>query len=281
MPSLRFALIGAAGFVAPRHLQAIHDVGGKLVAACDISDSVGVLDKFDRSTLFCTDESEFAHCLYANRVDWLVVCTPNYLHVRHTLLGLRNGANVLCEKPIALTAAGLDTLEIAECTMERRVYTVLQLRHMPKLLALKQSGAVGSEPAQVTLTYNTPRGPWYDKSWKGDAKSSGGLITNIGIHMLDLLLWIFGDVVDAKVRVNEPRIVGGDLQLTRANVSWLLAVEPTAKPMRLLTVNGVNVEFTDGFEGLHRKVYEETLAGRGHGIADARPAVELAQRLRG
>lgn len=290
MTQPRFALIGAAGFVAPRHLQAIKDVGGKLVAALDPHDSVGILDKFDRETAFFTDEHRFERHLEKlrsedNGIDWLTVCSPNYLHHAHTWMGLRSGARVICEKPLVLNPTNLDMLADIERQYqernERRVFTVLQLRHVESLQALRARWT--SRPfmpvsAQVILDYITPRGPWYDRSWKSDKLKSGGIVTNIGIHMLDLLIWLFGKPRSESGNIGR-RSAAGEITFEDADVKWNLSLDGE-RARRLLTVDGVHVPI-DGFEDLHTMVYRETLAGRGHGIEDARPAVELAARLRG
>jgi UDP-N-acetyl-2-amino-2-deoxyglucuronate dehydrogenase len=277
-----FALTGVAGFVAPRHLQAIKDVGGTLVAALDPNDSVGILDKFDRNTQFFTSPERFERFLMTHATDWLSVCSPNYVHDAHARLGLHSGANVLCEKPLCLSPWNLDALEETEHKTGRRVYTVLQLRHLPKLQGLYP--LFEKSMHKVQLKYVTPRGAWYHQSWKGDTDLSGGLITNIGIHMLDMLLWIFGPCDKMAVSARTSTRVMGTLSLARADVTWLLSIDgvdsPDGQGFRHLIVDGEPREFSDGFAGLHTKVYEETLAGRGHGIADARPAVELAYRLR-
>ena len=295
----RFALIGAAGFVAPRHMQAIKDVGGKLVAALDPHDSVGVLDRFDRETEFFTEPERFERHLEklrreGNGIDWLTVCSPNYLHDTHIRMGLRAGARVICEKPLVLDPRNLDALaEVEEksnrdayperdgyCNYERRVFTVLQLRHSTEMKNLREQ-TLTSGPRDVELFYSTPRGHWYDRSWKGDNEKSGGIITNIGIHMLDLLLWLFGpvDKIGETGRRADGRTASGNLYLDRAHVAWHLSIDTKHKAERTLSFGGTTWSVT-GFEDLHTTVYRETLAGRGHGIEDARPAVELAARLR-
>lgn len=294
MTAPRFALIGAAGFVAPRHLQAIKDVGGKLVAALDPHDAVGVLDRFDRETEFFTEPERFERHLEVlrregNPIDWLSVCSPNYLHDAHIRMGLRAGARVICEKPLVVEPKNIDALtEIEEefqdiVEHERRIFTVLQLRHMEVLKRLKENFQIhgGGKQHQIQLRYSTPRGRWYQRSWKGNEEKSGGLVMNIGVHMLDMLIWIYGpDVQHAGLleRPSPTRVVG-DIVLTHAYVHFDLSVADD-KPARVLTVNKTPIDFTTGFEGLHSTVYRETLAGRGHGIEDARPALELAYRLR-
>lgn len=288
MTTPRFALIGAAGFVAPRHMQAIKDVGGKLVAALDPHDSVGVLDKFDRETEFFTEPERFERHLEklrreGNGIDWLTVCSPNHLHDTHIRMGLRAGARVICEKPLVLDPKNLDALaEVEEkfraTNYDRRVFTVLQLRHAEEMKKLRAQVTTGYH--EVNLYYTTPRGHWYDRSWKGDNEKSGGIITNIGIHMLDLLLWLFGPVTGVAEPMHSERTVSGRLKFERAGVNWHLSIDSAHRAERTLSIGGTTWSIT-GFEDLHTTVYRETLAGRGHGIEDARPAVELAARLRG
>jgi UDP-N-acetyl-2-amino-2-deoxyglucuronate dehydrogenase len=290
MSQPRFALIGAAGFVAPRHMQAIKDVGGKLVAALDPHDAVGVLDRFDRETEFFTEPERFERHLEklrreGNGVDWLSVCSPNYLHDTHIRMGLRVGARVICEKPLVLDPKNLDALAYDEQAANqaanigvdnRQVFTVLQLRHAKLLQGLRD------EATHVRLHYITPRGRWFARSWKGDSEKSGGLLTNIGIHMLDFLLWKFGAERKTHVDTRLPDLVAGTSSFERAaTVDWTLSTGETAsgRSERWIEMYGQRVEFA-GFESLHSAVYRETLAGRGHGLEDARPAVELAARLR-
>ncbi len=290
MNAPRFALIGAAGFVAPRHLEAIRSVGGKLVAALDPHDAVGVLDRFDRETEFFTEPERFERHLEMLRregkpVDWVSICSPNYLHDSHIRMGLRAGARVICEKPIVLDPKNLTALasiekEYAEHGYERHIFTVLQLRHMPQLINLYNASRLAPKRSKVSLVYATPRGRWYHRSWKGDEEKSGGVLMNIGIHMLDALLWIWGaDMGGGGLLERSRGHVTGDLVLERAYVEFTLSVDGD-KPVRKLVVDGHEVDFTTGFEGLHDTVYAETLAGRGHGIEDARAAIELAARLR-
>lgn len=287
LPCLRFALIGAAGFVAPRHLQAIKDVGGKLVAALDPHDGVGALDHFDKDTEFFTDEHAFERHLErmnlaGNPVDWVVVCSPNFMHFSHIKMGLWCGARVLCEKPLVVNPNNLDRLVEVESAYnghagDHRVFTVLQLRHAPMLQQLRAEVAIGHH--NVRLVYTTPRGRWYERSWKGDVAKSGGIITNIGIHMLDLLLWLFGPVSKIDKVDIRPDTASGRLILDRADVEWDLSINRDHMPERTLSI-GPKTWSINGFENLHTAVYRETLAGRGHTIEDARPAVELAARLR-
>lgn len=291
----RFALIGAAGFVAPRHLEAIKHVGGKLVAALDPHDAVGVLDRYDRGTEFFTEPERFERHLEMLRradtpVDWLSICSPNYLHDSHIRMGLRAGAKVICEKPLVIDPKNLDALKDIESEyaddFQPRIFTVLQLRHMPRLVSLYNASRLvpSDKRARVGLYYATPRGRWYHRSWKGNEEKAGGIITNIGVHMLDALMWIWGTTPDdrgcwVQVSHRTSTQVRGLISLKRADVTFELSVDGD-KPTRKLTIDDYEVDFTAGFEGLHSTVYEDTLAGRGHGIEDARPAIELAHRLR-
>jgi UDP-N-acetyl-2-amino-2-deoxyglucuronate dehydrogenase len=294
-----FAITGVAGFVAPRHLQAIRDTGNRLVAATDPHDSVGVLDRFSFDVRFFTEIERFDRHLEKLRrgpapehVDYISVCSPNYLHDAHIRLALRVGAHVICEKPIVINPWNLDALQELERESGRTVNTVLQLRVHPELIALKQK--LDAEPRErvhdVCLTYITARGAWYQVSWKGSPERAGGLVTNIGIHFFDLLIWLFGSVKGCYLHQNHPTKMSGFLELERARVRWLLSTNAedlpfAAKPgvkttFRSITVDGSEVEFSEGFTDLHTRVYEEVLAGRGFRIADARPSVELSHRIR-
>lgn len=297
MTQKNFAITGVAGHVAPRHLQAIRDNGHRLIAALDPHDAVGVLDRFSLGTLFFTEPERFDRHLERlrrgpeeHRVHWLSVCSPNHLHDAHCRLGLRVRADVLCEKPLVLSPWNLDALEALEAETGHRVYTVLQLRAHDALVALRDriraEGTSGRR--DVVLSYVTARGPWYDVSWKGHAEKSGGIGTNIGIHLFDLVLWLFGGVVDARVHLSSARRMAGHLELERARVRWFLSVDAADLPAgaagpvhRAIVVDGSEVEFSSGFGELHTRVYERTLAGRGFGLSDARPSIELAHRLRG
>ena len=293
-----FAMTGVAGFVAPRHLQAIKDTGNRLIAAVDPHDNVGVLDRYSFDVRFFTEIERYDRHLEklrrgpeAGRVHYLSICSPNYLHDAHIRLALRVGAHAICEKPLVINPWNLDALEELEQETGRRVHTVLQLRLHPDLIALRERlRQAGSRPHDVCLTYVTARGPWYDVSWKGSDERSGGIVTNIGIHFFDLLLWLFGPATTCEVHVRDRRRVAGFLGLERANVRWLLSAESADLPFaaepgvrttfRSITVDGHDVEFSDSFNDLHTRVYEEVLAGRGFGIADSRPAIELSHRIR-
>jgi UDP-N-acetyl-2-amino-2-deoxyglucuronate dehydrogenase len=289
-----FAITGVAGFVAPRHLQAIKDVGGRLVAALDPHDSVGILDRYWGDAAFFTEFERFDRHIEklrrgtdAQRVHYVSICSPNHLHDAHIRFALRVGAHAICEKPLVLNPWNLDALEQLERESDRRVCTILQLRLHPAVAAFRESlRASGNRKHEVLLTYCTPRGRWYRHSWKGDAEKSGGVATNIGIHFYDLLIWLFGRVESSELHLREFARAGGTLELERGRVRWFLSIDGSDLPdgvkgtHRSMTVDGREVEFTEGFGDLHTRVYAETLAGRGFGIGDARPAVELVHRIR-
>lgn len=305
MTTRNFAITGVGGFVAPRHLQAIRDTGHRVVAAVDPNDSVGILDRFGFEIRYFKEVERFERHLDKlrrasedDRVHYVSICSPNHVHDAHVRLALRSGADALCEKPLVITPWNLDALEALEAETGRRVFTVLQLRLHPDLVALRDrlmaAGAGGRH--QVDLTYITSRGPWYDVSWKGSESHSGGIAMNIGIHFFDLLLWLFGSVRSSVVHHREPRCASGRLELDRADVTWFLSVDvddlpagtrgtpamPAARPAtyRMIRVDGTEVEFSEGFTDLHTRVYEGALAGRGFGIADARASIELVHRIR-
>lgn len=294
-----FGLIGAAGFVAPRHLRAIRDTDNRLVAAVDPHDSVGVLDRYFMDARFFTEIERFDRFLEklrrgpeAQRITHISVCSPNYLHDAHVRLALRVRAHAICEKPLVINPWNLDQLAELEQQYDRRVYTVLQLRLLPALQALRaQIQAERPErPHDVEVTYVTPRGPWYQTSWKGSEEKSGGVAMNIGVHIFDALLWIFGACEGLAVEQASPAHLSGTLALERARVRWILSVDHRDRPggaaisdragLRRMTVDGEPVDLATGFEDLHTRLYAETLAGRGFGIADARPSIALVHAIR-
>jgi UDP-N-acetyl-2-amino-2-deoxyglucuronate dehydrogenase len=292
-----FALIGAAGFVAPRHMKAILDNGGRLVAALDKSDSVGILDAYFPDCAFFTEFERFDRHLHkisrsGNRVEFVSICSPNYLHDAHIRFALRLGANAICEKPIVINPWNLEALEDIERETGKKTYTILQLRHHPAVIQLKEIVASASKDKvyDIDLTYITSRGGWYDVSWKGDESKSGGIVTNIGVHFFDMLLWIFGNVnkiVEVSVGKSE---ASGILELERARVNWYLSTDhaklPQAerdkgkKTFRSLRMDGLEIEFSDGFTELHTKSYQEILKGNGFGLSEAKPSIDLVYRLR-
>jgi len=294
-----FAITGVAGYVAPRHLQAIRDTGNRLVAALDPHDAVGILDRYFEEVAYFREFERFDRAIEklrrkaeGERLHYLSICSPNYLHDAHVRFALRVGADAICEKPLVLNPWNLDALAELEAETGRRVYNVLQLRLHPAIVALRERmrRPPPGKPHQVDLTYITSRGRWYGVSWKGAVEKSGGIATNIGIHFFDMLTWVFGPVQQWQVHLSRPTRAGGVLLLERATVRWFLSLERGDVPeeqrakgkttFRSLTVGGEEVEFSDGFADLHTAVYRDILAGGGFGIEDARPSVTLAHDLR-
>jgi UDP-N-acetyl-2-amino-2-deoxyglucuronate dehydrogenase len=290
-----FALIGAAGFVAPRHLKAIKDVGGTLVAAVDPRDSVGILDSYFPEAHFFVEFERFDRHLDKMRrrgegVPYVSVCSPNYLHDAHVRFALRSGADCICEKPLVLNPWNLDGLREIEADTGRRVFTILQLRLHPAIQALK--AAVEAEPHRihdVDMTYITSRGRWYHVSWKGDDEKSGGVATNIGVHFFDMLTHIFGPVTTSIVHVATRQQIAGYLECRSARVRWFLSVDSTDLPLhvpvgratyRSITIDDEEIEFSEGFTDLHSLSYQAVLNGNGFGIDDVRPSIEVVSRLR-
>lgn len=292
-----FALIGAGGYVALRHIKAIKETGNKLIAALDIHDSVGVLDNYFPEADFFTSFERFDRHLekqrrLGNKSDYLSVCSPNHLHDAHVRFGLRSGMDVICEKPIVLNPWNVDALAATENETGRKVFTILQLRFHPAVVALREKIAV-APPAKrykINLQYITPRGKWYHASWKGDVQKSGGVVTNIGIHFFDLLLWIFGDVQKNNVIEHSSTKASGELELKKADVNWMLSIDANDLPessrkkglrsLRLLGIEGEVIDFNDGFTDLHTRNYAEIIAGRGVGIQETRDVIELVHQMR-
>lgn len=294
-----FVITGVAGFVAPRHLEAIRATGNRLVAAVDPHDAVGVLDRYAFEVRFFTEIERFDRHLEKlrrgpedQRVHYLSICSPNYLHDAHIRMALRVGADAICEKPLVINPWNLDALQELERETGRRVNTILQLRLHAALRKLRERVET-SDPShryRVNLTYMTSRGRWYQVSWKGNLERSGGLATNIGIHFFDMLLWLFGPLRRVQVHVRDEWRTSGILELERADVTWAMSADPSDLPFeavagkkttfRSITVDGEEIEFSEGFTELHTRSYEEILAGRGFGIEDARPSIELAQKVR-
>ncbi|KGQ22408.1 Gfo/Idh/MocA family oxidoreductase [Thermus filiformis] len=287
---MKFALIGAAGYIAPRHLKAIREVGGDLLAALDPFDAVGVLDSYFPQAAFFTQTEELEAHLEDHPVDWVSIASPNHLHEAHVRLAFRHGADALCEKPLVTEVAALERLKALEERTGRRVYTVLQLRVHPALLALKERLDRERGIKEVVLTYVTGRGPWYLKSWKGDVRKSGGLATNIGIHFFDLLAWFFGPAEHLEVHARTDTVAAGYLALARARVRWFLSIDPSFVPepqrsqgkrtYRSIAIEGEEVEFSEGFTDLHTEVYRRTLAGKGFGLEDTWEAIRLTEAIR-
>lgn len=292
-----FGIIGIGGYVAPRHLKAIEETGNNLVAALDTNDSVGIIDSYFPSCNFYTEYERFDR--YVDKIrgtskglDYLSVCTPNYLHDSHIRFGLRNGCEVICEKPIVLNTWNIDSLQRMERETGHKVYTIFQLRLHPAVIAWKKK--IDSSPKDkifdVELTYITSRGLWYYTSWKGDTAKSGGIATNIGVHFYDMLSWIFGKVKENIVHVASHDRVAGMLLFERARVRYFLSINYDTIPpeikktgkrtYRNIVCDGEQVEFSEGFTELHTTSYKEILAGRGFGLEDARNCIEIVSNIR-
>jgi UDP-N-acetyl-2-amino-2-deoxyglucuronate dehydrogenase len=293
----KFALIGAAGYIAPRHMRAVKDTGNSLVSAYDINDSVGIIDSISPQSEFFTQFERFlehAHQLKRNpetALDYVAVCSPNYLHHSHIAAGLRLGCDVICEKPLVPTPAILDELALVEKETGKRVYNILQLRHHQAILDLKDKVAKehASKKYDVELTYITSRGNWYMESWKGDPRKSFGLATNIGVHFYDMLHFIFGKLQRNVVHYTSLHKAAGYLEYEKARVRWFLSIDANDLPdsvkgkkptYRSITVDGDEMEFSEGFTDLHTVSYQEILSGRGYGIEDARHCVETVNTIR-
>jgi len=292
----RFALIGAAGFVAPRHMKAIRDTGHDLVAALDPNDSVGIIDSYFPASDFFTEFERFDRHVdklrrKGRRVDYVSICSPNYLHDAHIRFALRNQAHAICEKPTVLNPWNLDALQEIERETGCRVFTIHQLRLHPTLIALRDRvSAAGNAAHDVDVTYITSRGHWYHTSWKGDIAKSGGIATNIGLHFFDLVTWVFGPVEKSVVHLNRVDCAAGVMGLRRARVRWFLSINADHLPeaqrqsgqrtFRSITVGGGDVEFSEGFTELHTESYRQILAGQGVGLDGAREAVKTVSDIR-
>ncbi len=291
-----FALIGAAGYIAPTHMKAIKETGNTLVAALDKHDSVGILDSFFPNADFFTEFERFDRHLEklkrnGHPVDYVVVCSPNYLHDAHIRFGLRLGADVICEKPVVLNPWNVEALREMEKETGKHIYTILQLRLHPAIIALRDK--VLNEPKKkynVRLEYITPRGNWYQVSWKGDKQKSGGIASNIGVHFFDLLLWIFGPVHDSSVGQYSDKTASGTLMMEKADVSWLLSIDSALLPnkvkikgerhYRFLVIDGEQVDFSEMGDRLHMQSYVEILKGNGFGLSDAGSSIQLLHDIR-
>lgn len=293
----RFALIGAAGYIAPRHMRAIKDTGNELVAAVDPNDSVGIIDTYFPQARFFTEIERFDRHLEKLRrrgrgVDYVSICSPNYLHDAHVRLALRVHSDAICEKPLVINPWNLDALHELEAENSSRVHTIFQLRLLPDIVKLKAelAAAPPDSRSDVVLTYITRRGAWYGVSWKGSEEKSGGVAMNIGIHFFDMVQWLFGPVQESQVHLRQPTRMAGCLELENARVRWFLSVDGDDLPeqaqaagkyaYRSLTMDGREIEFSTGFTELHTQMYREILAGRGFGIEDARPSVQTVYNIR-
>lgn len=292
----RFALIGAAGYSAPRHMIAIRETGNDLVAALDPNDSVGIIDSYFPQAQFFTEFERFDRHIDKLRrtgqgVDFVSIASPNYLHDSHMRFALRSGADAICEKPLVLNPWNIDGLKEIEADAGRRINAILQLRLHPAIIALReQVAANGDHVYDVDLTYITSRGSWYLQSWKGDEKKSGGIATNIGVHFYDMLHFVFGGVKQNIVHLMAPTKAAGYLEYERARVRWFLSIDVNDVPeperakgkrtFRSITADGQNIEFSDGFTDLHTRSYQEILAGRGFGLDESRAAIETVSQIR-
>jgi len=292
-----FALIGAGGYIAPRHMKAVKDTGNNLIAALDKHDSVGILDSYFPEAEFFVEFERFDRHIeklrrLGTQTDYVAVCSPNYLHDAHIRFGLRIGANVICEKPLVLNPWNIDGLKEIEKETGKKISTILQLRLHPAIIALREKIQKNSsgKKYEIDLRYITSRGHWYHISWKGDPQKSGGIATNIGIHFFDMLIWIFGDVKINEVHQHTAETASGKLELERANVNWFLSIDANTLPgeikqsgkrtFRSLTIDGEAFEFSEGFTELHTRSYEEILKGNGFPVEEARKSIELVHAIR-
>jgi UDP-N-acetyl-2-amino-2-deoxyglucuronate dehydrogenase len=293
-----FALIGAAGYIAPRHLKAIKDTNNDLIAALDRFDSVGIMDSYFPDADFFVEPERFDRHIEKLKydkginLDYVSICTPNYLHDSHIRMALRRGADAICEKPLVLNPWNLDALQKMEVESGQKVYNILQLRVHQSIIDLKKKieEAPKDKIFDVDLTYLTSRGNWYYTSWKGDQTKSGGIATNIGVHFYDMLSWIFGEVKQNTVHIHSHDRAAGYLEFERARVRWFLSINYTVLPeevkakgqrtFRSIKIEGEELEFSGGFTDLHTKVYEDIIAGNGYGLADARQAIEIVHSIR-
>ena len=301
MTKKRFALIGASGYIAPRHMKAITDTDNELIAALDPYDGIGIMDSHFPQASFFTEFERFDrfvdkyHRENDKKIDYVAITTPNYLHDAHIRFALKSGCDAICEKPLVLNPHNLDQLKVIEQETGKKVYTILQLRLHPSIIALKEkvSKELKKNPNKIydiDLTYLTSRGKWYFVSWKGDEAKSGGIASNIGVHFYDMLSWIFGEVQKNTVHVKTPDANAGSLKLKNANVKWFLSVNYDYIPQdirdtgqttfRSITVEGEEIEFSGGFKDLHTRSYEEILNGNGFGLDDAYGSIDIVSQIR-
>lgn len=279
MGKKKYVLYGLAGYVANKHLKAIKDTGGELIAATDPHDSVGLIDSFYPNCEFFTNESEFRLFCKDNEIDYTVICSPNYLHKSQAQYAMECNSTVICEKPIVLYPSSLEDLVDVELKTGQRVFTILQLRLNPVLQGLKCEIEQAHKYYECSVQYRTPRGFWYAKSWKGNKSMSGGLATNIGIHLFDILLELFGYVQDIQLKTKTDREVSGELFLKRAHITFILSIEGV-KSERSMKIDGREIEFSRGFGDAHTLSYQKVLAGQGFGLAEALPSIVLCDRIR-
>jgi UDP-N-acetyl-2-amino-2-deoxyglucuronate dehydrogenase len=293
----RFALIGAAGYIAPRHMKAMKEIGGNLIAAFDPYDGVGIMDSIFPNADFFTEFERFDRYIDKLRrkqepIDFVSICSPNYLHDAHIRFGLRSGCDVICEKPLVLNPWNIDALQEIESETGKKVYTILQLRLHPDIIALRERVLNGPKDKiyKVDLKYITSRGKWYHRSWKGDIDKSGGISTNIGVHFFDMLTWVFGDLKSIDVSQQTEETAAGYMQLEKAEVSWLLSIDYNQVPEKMKLANkrtfrsmmmeGEEIEFSDGFTELHTESYKAILDNKGFGLSDCRKAIDIVSQIR-
>ena len=293
---MNFAIIGVGGYIAPRHLEAIKDLGHNLVAAYDHNDSVGIMDRYFPDCQFYTDFERFESYVDSlkgtqNQIEYVAICTPNHMHASHIKFALSHGAHAICEKPLVLFEKDIDDLKAYENKYDRKVFTVLQLRVHDAILNLKKK--IESENKanhKIELVYMTSRGQWYHESWKGDVRKSGGLSTNIGVHFFDMLTWIFGDPKEVIITQKTPTLEQGRVVLNKAEINWMLTIDRSHLPkeavesgkttFRSVKIDGQEFEFSEGFTELHKRVYTDILSGKGYGLEAARSAIKIVEKIR-
>jgi UDP-N-acetyl-2-amino-2-deoxyglucuronate dehydrogenase len=295
-----FAIIGCAGYIAPRHLKAIKDTGNSLSVALDKSDSVGILDNYFENVDFFTEFERFDRHIEKlkkgkNKIDYVSICSPNYLHDAHIRFALRAGANAICEKPLVINPWNLSYLEELGKETGKKIFGIVQLRHHPEIIKLKkrvekETKENPEKEYELNLNYIASRGKWYNSSWKGDLSKSGGILMNLGIHFFDMLLWIFGPVKSYTLDFLEKNKAKGELSLEKAKIKWFLSSDKNDLPQealekgifshRKITLNEEDIEFSEGFTELHTKAYEEILLGRGFEIKDLKPSIELVYKIK-
>lgn len=294
-----FSIIGASGYIAPRHMKAIAETGSNLVAAYDPNDSIGVIDAYAPDAAFFTEFERFSRYVEmrgqksrGDKVDYVSICSPNYLHNPHIRFALGASADAICEKPLVLDPEEIDELALVEQDTGKSVHTILQLRLHPAIIALREkvSQTSNDKKLDVDLTYITSRGAWYQESWKGDIRKSGGIATNIGVHFFDMLYFLFGNLQQSVVHLNGHTKAAGYLEYERARVRWFLSIDVEDVPAielakgqrtyRSISVAGDEIEFSGGFTDLHTRSYEEILAGRGFGLHESRVAIEAVSGIR-
>lgn len=292
-----FAIIGVGGYIAERHLRAIKDTGNNLVASLDKNDSVGIIDSYFPNSDFFVEFERFDRHFdkikrNGTKIDYVSICSPNYLHDSHIRFALRHGADAICEKPIVLNPWNIDALQVIEKETDKKIYNILQLRLHPEIIKLKERIEKGPKDKKydIELTYITSRGHWYFISWKGDMQKSGGIATNIGVHFFDMLAWIFGDVEKNIVHISENNRAAGYLELKNARIKWFLSVdfndipkiikEKGQRTFRSIKIEEQEIEFSGGFTDLHTLSYQEILNGKGFGIDESRKSIEIVHEIR-